>query len=58
MTVTDLSLIDLPDIAFGPAAPALFRSTDAPQRRTLVDIFDATVQDHGEPARSTPAAPP
>ncbi|MEU4242554.1 Pls/PosA family non-ribosomal peptide synthetase [Actinoplanes sp. NPDC026619] len=48
MTVTtDLRLIDLPEIA---GTPALFRSRSAPVRRTLVDIFDATVQAH-------PAAP-
>ncbi|MFF5289240.1 Pls/PosA family non-ribosomal peptide synthetase [Paractinoplanes globisporus] len=29
-----------------PAAPALFRSSSAPVRRTLVDILDATVRDH------------
>jgi non-ribosomal peptide synthetase-like protein len=37
---TDLRLIDLPAIA----EAALFRSPAAPVRRTLVDIFDATVR--------------
>ncbi|MEV4351975.1 Pls/PosA family non-ribosomal peptide synthetase [Actinoplanes sp. NPDC049596] len=48
MTVTtDLRLIDLPEIAFAPEAPALFHSRSTPVRRTLVDILDATVQAHG-----------
>ncbi|MCM4080923.1 Pls/PosA family non-ribosomal peptide synthetase [Paractinoplanes hotanensis] len=47
MTVTtDLQLIDLPSFGVAPEAPALFRSRSAPLRRTLVDIFDATVQAH------------
>ncbi|WP_250008177.1 Pls/PosA family non-ribosomal peptide synthetase [Actinoplanes sp. M2I2] len=48
MTVTtaDLRLIDLPASADAPGAPALFRSDSSPVRRTLVDIFDATVQAH------------
>ncbi|MCO8271686.1 AMP-binding protein [Actinoplanes sp. TRM 88003] len=47
MTVTtDLQLIDLPGFDVAPEAPALFRSWSAPLRRTLVDIFDATVQAH------------
>ena len=45
MTVTtDLRPIDLPVTV---TAPAVFRSRPAPVRRTLVDIFDATVQAHG-----------
>ncbi|MFF5076247.1 Pls/PosA family non-ribosomal peptide synthetase [Actinoplanes sp. NPDC000266] len=48
MTVTtDLRLIDLPEIEFAPEAPALFHSRSTPVRRTLIDIFDATVQAHG-----------
>ncbi|MGX6605008.1 Pls/PosA family non-ribosomal peptide synthetase [Micromonosporaceae bacterium Da 78-11] len=43
---TDLRLIDLAEIELGPAAPAVFRSSSAPIRRTLVDIFDATVHAH------------
>ncbi|MDI6103979.1 amino acid adenylation domain-containing protein [Actinoplanes sp. NEAU-A12] len=47
MTVTtDLRLIELPEIAFAPEAPAVFRSRSAPIRRTLVDILDATVRAH------------
>ncbi|MBB2943449.1 non-ribosomal peptide synthetase-like protein [Actinoplanes lutulentus] len=52
MTVTtDLRLIELPEIELEPEAPALFSSTSTPIRRTLVDIFEATVRDHpGAPA--------
>src|SRR5690348_1666137 len=39
-------MIELSAIAEAPPAPALFRSTRAPARRTLVDILDATVQAH------------
>ena len=47
MTVTtDLRLIDISTIAEAPPAPALFRSPSAPDRRTLVDILDATVRAH------------
>ena len=43
MTVTaDLRTVVLPDLA----EPAVFGSADAPARRTLVDILDATVRDH------------
>ncbi|MGA5299609.1 Pls/PosA family non-ribosomal peptide synthetase [Nucisporomicrobium flavum] len=43
MTVTtDLSLPALPSIA----TPALFRSSAAPARRTLVDVLDETVRAH------------
>ncbi|MFI7600337.1 Pls/PosA family non-ribosomal peptide synthetase [Actinoplanes sp. NPDC049681] len=52
MTVaTDLRLVDLPPIAFAPVAPAVFRSSSHPVRRTLVDILDETVRMHpGAPA--------
>ncbi|BCY10814.1 Pls/PosA family non-ribosomal peptide synthetase [Actinoplanes sp. L3-i22] len=52
MTVTtDLRLIELPESAVQPEAPAVFRSSSAPLRRTLVDVLDATVRDHaGAPA--------
>ncbi|MFG1610623.1 Pls/PosA family non-ribosomal peptide synthetase [Actinoplanes sp. NPDC049265] len=58
MTVTtDPRLIELPEIAAAPTDPAVFRSSSAPFRRTLVDIFDATVRDHGGArAIDTPAA--
>ncbi|WP_435824120.1 Pls/PosA family non-ribosomal peptide synthetase [Actinoplanes missouriensis] len=46
---TDLRLIELPEIDSGPEVrPALFRSRSAPLRRTLLDILDATVRDHGD----------
>ncbi|BBH69365.1 amino acid adenylation protein [Actinoplanes sp. OR16] len=46
MTVTtDLRLIELPAVELEPEA--VFHSYSAPIRRTLVDIFDATVQEHG-----------
>ncbi|BAL91232.1 putative NRPS-related enzyme [Actinoplanes missouriensis 431] len=50
MTVTtDLRLIELPEIDSGhEVRPALFRSRSAPIRRTLLDILDATVRDHGD----------
>ncbi|MEV6349225.1 Pls/PosA family non-ribosomal peptide synthetase [Actinoplanes sp. NPDC051851] len=50
MTVSsDLQLIELPeiDLLADTGAPALFRSDSAPLRRTLVDILDATVREHG-----------
>ncbi|MCY1138100.1 AMP-binding protein [Actinoplanes sp. Pm04-4] len=48
---TDLQLIDLPEFDGPSEAPALFRSRSAPLRRTLVDVFEATVQAHpGSPA--------
>jgi non-ribosomal peptide synthetase-like protein len=43
---TDRQPIELLGLAEGPPAPALFRSPDAPVRRTLVDILDATVRAH------------
>jgi non-ribosomal peptide synthetase-like protein len=43
---TDLLLTDLPPLAFAPVAPAVFRSSTTPARRTLVDILDETVQAH------------
>ncbi|MFC7529184.1 Pls/PosA family non-ribosomal peptide synthetase [Actinoplanes sp. GCM10030250] len=47
MTVTtDLRLIDLPELAFEPEAPALFSSWSSPMRRTLIDILDATARAH------------
>ncbi|SDS51804.1 Pls/PosA family non-ribosomal peptide synthetase [Actinoplanes derwentensis] len=47
MTVTtDLQLIELPELSLAPEAPAVFRSSSAPLRRTLIDILDATVQAH------------
>ncbi|WP_407921890.1 Pls/PosA family non-ribosomal peptide synthetase [Actinoplanes missouriensis] len=46
---TDLRLIELPEIDSGhEVRPALFRSRSAPIRRTLLDILDATVRDHGD----------
>ncbi|MEU4558344.1 Pls/PosA family non-ribosomal peptide synthetase [Actinoplanes sp. NPDC023936] len=46
---TDLRLIELSEIDSGhEAQPALFRSRSAPIRRTLLDILDATVRDHGD----------
>ncbi|WP_430785658.1 Pls/PosA family non-ribosomal peptide synthetase [Actinoplanes sp. G11-F43] len=52
MTVTtDLRLIELPGVT-----PAVFRSPSAPVRRTLLDVFEATVEAHGEaPAIDTGA---
>ncbi|WP_436531669.1 Pls/PosA family non-ribosomal peptide synthetase [Actinoplanes sp. HUAS TT8] len=48
MTVTtDLRLIELAETDVSAEAPAVFRSDSAPIRRTLVDILDATVRDHG-----------
>ncbi|WP_030487008.1 Pls/PosA family non-ribosomal peptide synthetase [Micromonospora chokoriensis] len=47
MTVTtDLRLGTLPPVATAPTAPAVFRSSAAPIRRTLVDILDETVRAH------------
>lgn len=47
MTVTtDLQLIELPELTFPAEAPAVFRSSSAPVRRTLIDLLDATVQSH------------
>ncbi|MET0496073.1 MAG: AMP-binding protein, partial [Actinoplanes sp.] len=47
MTVTtDLLLADLPPLAFAPVAPAVFRSSTTPARRTLVDVLDETVRAH------------
>ncbi|GAB2600789.1 amino acid adenylation protein [Paractinoplanes abujensis] len=46
VTTTDLRLIDLPAIDVEPESPALFHSSCAPVRRTLADVFDATVQAH------------
>ncbi|MEU4689551.1 Pls/PosA family non-ribosomal peptide synthetase [Actinoplanes sp. NPDC023714] len=46
MTVTtDLRLIELPAIELAPEA--VFHSYSAPLRRTLVDVLDATVREHG-----------
>jgi non-ribosomal peptide synthetase-like protein len=42
----DLDLLDLPPIADTPADPAVFLSSSAPVRRTLVDILDTTVRTH------------
>ncbi|WP_211268579.1 Pls/PosA family non-ribosomal peptide synthetase [Actinoplanes subtropicus] len=39
-------MIDFSAIADAPPAPALFRSTAAPDRRTLADVLDATVRAH------------
>lgn len=52
MTVTsDLRLIELAEIVDSPEAPAVFHSRSAPLRRTLVDLLDATVEEHpGAPA--------
>ncbi|MEU4419662.1 Pls/PosA family non-ribosomal peptide synthetase [Actinoplanes sp. NPDC024001] len=44
--MTDLRLIDLPEITIEPEAPALFSTWSAPVRRTLMDILDATVRAH------------
>ncbi|PRY30472.1 Pls/PosA family non-ribosomal peptide synthetase [Pseudosporangium ferrugineum] len=47
MTVTtDLRPVVLPPIAAEPAVAAVFASSSAPARRTLVDILDATVREH------------
>jgi non-ribosomal peptide synthetase component F len=43
---TDLLLVPSAPIATAPVAPAVFRSSSAPPRRTLVDIFDETVRAH------------
>ncbi|WP_425321276.1 Pls/PosA family non-ribosomal peptide synthetase [Couchioplanes caeruleus] len=43
---TDLPLVELPPVATEPVAPAVFRSTSPPVRRTLLDILDETVDAH------------
>ncbi|GID50816.1 amino acid adenylation protein [Actinoplanes capillaceus] len=53
---TDLRLIELPEFALEPEAPAVFRSRSTPVRRTLVDILDATIAAHADsPAIGTDA---
>ncbi|MCA2211269.1 Pls/PosA family non-ribosomal peptide synthetase [Jidongwangia harbinensis] len=46
VTTTVRQPVALPPLVTAPAAPALFRSSAAPVRRTLVDILDATVHAH------------
>ncbi|WP_410813908.1 Pls/PosA family non-ribosomal peptide synthetase [Micromonospora sp. 067-2] len=49
MTVTnDRQLVASPPTASAPVAPAVFRSSAAPARRTLVDVLDDTVRAHPE----------
>nr|WP_239177069.1 Pls/PosA family non-ribosomal peptide synthetase [Actinoplanes octamycinicus] len=45
---TEEQLFPFPDILEGPAAPAVFRSPEAPALRSLVDILDATIRHHPE----------
>ena len=47
MTVTTTDLRPIDPAAFDLAAPALFGSSAAPARRTLIDVLDATVRAHG-----------
>ncbi|MBQ0988542.1 AMP-binding protein [Micromonospora sp. H61] len=49
MPVTsDPQVVALPPIAAAPVTPAVFRSSTAPARRTLVDILDDSVRAHPE----------
>ncbi|MEV1154775.1 Pls/PosA family non-ribosomal peptide synthetase [Micromonospora chokoriensis] len=46
--LTNSQLDALPPESTAPVAPAVFRSSSAPPRRTLIDIFDDSVRAHGE----------